>query len=106
LYLIMYALLFASGIILRYKRPDAARTYKVPGGKLGMWIAGGVGLISVAFGLFVSFIPPDQLKIGDVFWREALIVAGIAALAGIGLLIYSLRHPSWVINTDTVVDDN
>ncbi len=36
--LIMYILLFASAIRLKYTQADVPRAYNVPGGKLGMWI--------------------------------------------------------------------
>jgi amino acid transporter len=105
LYLVMYALLFISAIVLRYKQPHTQRVYKVPGGNLGMWILAGAGLISVAFGIFISFFPPTQLAIQHIIMREILLVIGIIFLAGMGFLIYALRKPHWIVDTNFVVED-
>ncbi len=105
LYLIMYILLFSAAIVLRYKQPQAPRAYKVPGGNFGMWILAGAGLISVAFGIFISFFPPTQLGIHHIVIRELLLVTGIVIFAGLGLLIYALRKPHWIVDTNFVVED-
>lgn len=105
LYLMMYVLLFISGIVLRYKRPYVKRTYKVPGGIIGMWIVASLGLISVILGIVMSFVPPEQLEIGNILLREILLVIGIVILIGLGLLIYALRKPHWVVNTDLLTTE-
>ena len=38
LYMIMYVLMFAAAIRLRYTQPDIERPYKVPFGKPGIWV--------------------------------------------------------------------
>ena len=38
LYCIMYVVLFAAAIKLRYKKPNVARAFKIPGGKVGIWM--------------------------------------------------------------------
>jgi hypothetical protein len=43
LYLIMYLLMFAAAIYLRYSQPNRPRPYRIPGGTAGMWIIGGAG---------------------------------------------------------------
>ena len=43
------------GIKLRYTQPDLKRSYKVPGGKMGMWLIAGVGFLAVAFSSIVTF---------------------------------------------------
>ena len=61
MYLIMYMLMFAAFIKLRIKEPNTPRPFKVPGGELGMWLVGGVGLISAFAAFLVGFIPPGQI---------------------------------------------
>ena len=41
----MYIMIFAAAIRLRYTQPDAPRAYKIPGGKAGIWIVAGIGII-------------------------------------------------------------
>lgn len=100
LYLTMYILLFVSGIVLRYKQPHTKRPYKIPGKNFGMWLAVSLGLISVTFGIVMAFIPPAQLEIGHILIRELSIIIGIVILGGLGLLIYALRKPEWIVDTD------
>jgi amino acid transporter len=100
LYLTMYILLFVSGIVLRYKQPHTNRPYKIPGKNFGMWLAASLGLISVTFGIVMAFVPPAQLKMGHILFREISIVIGIIILGGLGLIIYALRKPEWIVDAD------
>ena len=65
LYLIMYMLMYAAAIRLRYSQPDLKRSYRVPGGTIGMWCISGVGFAGVAFAFLVGFFPPTQLPVGS-----------------------------------------
>ena len=50
---LMYILVFAAAIRLRYSEPDADRPYRIPGGKVGIWIVAGMGLVGCLLGLIV-----------------------------------------------------
>ncbi|MFH0856090.1 MAG: amino acid permease [Candidatus Omnitrophota bacterium] len=76
LYLIMYALMYAAGIRLRYKRPDMKRIFCVPGGMPGMWLAAVVGIGGVLFSFIVAFFPPSQLPVGNPAQYVLLVAAG------------------------------
>ena len=62
LYLLMYNLLYAAAIKLRYSEPDVPRAYKIPGGNMGMWLVAGLGILGALFAIFIGFFPPAQLK--------------------------------------------
>lgn len=96
-YLGMYVLLFISGIVLRYKFPKADRPYKVPGGNFGMWLMGIIGLASTVFGIIISFLPPSQLNVGSNFRYETILLTGAIGFIILGLLIYRMRKPHWVV---------
>lgn len=97
LYLIMYILLFISGIVLRYRQPNVERAYRIPGkGNSGMWVASSLGLIGCFFALAVSFFPPEQLPIGNVLFFELFLIAGIVICCTIPLIIYQLRTDRWL----------
>ncbi len=96
LYLIMYLLMFLSAIVLRYKRPDAPRPYRIPGGNFGMWVVVMVGLLGGVFTLFIGFFPPSQLKTGSLLFYESFLVLGILVMCGASFLIYALRKPGWI----------
>ena len=76
LYLIMYMLMYAAAIRLRYSQPDLKRSYRVPGGTMGMWIVAGVGFVGVAFSFLVGFFPPTQLPVGSPTLYVWLVVGG------------------------------
>ncbi len=95
LYLIMYMLMFAAGIYLKHSQPDRVRTFKVPGGKVGMWIVGGIGLIGSILAFLVSFIPPSQIPIGSPTMYIIMLIAGTFIFAGIPFIIAACSKPSW-----------
>jgi len=96
LYLIMYLLMFLSAIVLRYKRPDTPRPYRIPGGNLGMWVVVMLGFLGGVFTLFIGFFPPSQLKTGSLLFYESFLVLGILVMCGAAFLIYALRKPGWI----------
>ncbi len=73
---LMYAILFASAIRLRYTEALAPRPFKIPFGNTGMWIVAGMGFI-VSIGVIVlGFIPPSGIDVGNTFTYEALLLGG------------------------------
>lgn len=77
-YLVMYMMMYLAGIKLRYTQPDLPRGYKVPGGKVGMWIVAGVGFLAVVFSFIVTFFPPSQLPVGSPAFYTGLVTVGTA----------------------------
>lgn len=76
LYLVMYILMFASAIKLRYSKPTVSRPYKIPGGKMGMWMTAGVGIIGASFALIIGYFPPPQIATGNrYFYTGFLLIA-------------------------------
>lgn len=98
LYLIMYIMLYASALRLRYTQPDVKRTYKIPGGNFGMWVVSGLGIIGALFAIVVGFYPPSQLTIGNPLFYVLFLILGIVIFLGAPLLIIHLRKPSWKLN--------
>lgn len=95
LYLIMYILMFAAAIYLRHKEPQVRRSFRVPGGNMGMWIVAGLGLLSSVLALVFSFIPPAQIPVGSPAVYVGILIAGVVIFAGIPLVIYAMRKPTW-----------
>ena len=87
LYLIMYMLMYASGIKLRYTQPDLQRSYRVPGGNTGMWIIAGIGFLAVLFSFIVTFFPPSQLPVGSPSFYTGLVITGTVIFVGIPIII-------------------
>lgn len=80
LYMLMYMLMFASAIYLRYKHPDKKRPFLVPGGKIGIIIIGGIGITGAFLTLIASFIPPHHVAIGKSGYYEILLAIGLFIL--------------------------
>ncbi len=96
LYLIMYMLMFAAAIYLRYREPETPRTFRIPGGKtLGMWLVGGLGLLGSVLAFVFSFIPPGQIPVGSPVLYVGILVAGCVVFTAIPFIIYAMRRPSW-----------
>jgi len=95
LYLIMYMLMYAAAIRLRYSQPDLKRSYTVPGGFVGMWLVAGVGFAGVVFSFIVGFFPPSQLPVGSPALYVGLVAGGTILFTGLPLLIDSLKQMGW-----------
>ena len=95
LYLIMYFLMFLAAIKLRYSHPNVERPYRVPFGKGGIWIFGILGCVSSLLGFLMGFVPPSQLKTGDLLFFEGFLIIGLIFMCAIPYIIYHFRHPGW-----------
>jgi len=94
-YMIMYMILYASALRLRYTQPDVSRSYKVPGGKVGMWIICGVGMIAILFALVLEFFPPNDLPVGgSVFYVSFLSILTILFVLTPFIMII-FKKPHW-----------
>jgi amino acid transporter len=100
LYLIMYGLLYAAAIKLRYSQPDVPRTYKVPGGNPGMWLTAGTGFIAVLFAFIVSFFPPAQLTVGSPAFYISFLIAGVIIFVSAPIIINRMKKPAWMPNEE------
>ena len=95
LYLIMYMLMFAAAVALRYKMKDAPRPFRLGKNNVLMWILGIVGFSGSLLAFVLSFIPPGQIATGsNAVWYSVLIV-GCIVMVIIPLVIYAMRKPSW-----------
>jgi putative glutamate/gamma-aminobutyrate antiporter len=79
--IIMYALIFAAVLRLRYTRPDVDRPFRIPGGTFGVWATASVGLFGCLLSFVLGFVPPDQLKTGDPVLYVGGVALGLAVLA-------------------------
>lgn len=92
----MYAMIMAAGIRLRYTQPDIERPYKVPGGIVGMWIVGGIGIVGCVLSFVIGFIPPSEYK----HWPTPIYIVAMAAAIVIcsvpPFITHRLKKSSWV----------
>lgn len=77
LYMLMYLIMFLAAIALRFKAPKTPRAFKIPGGKLGMIIIAGLGIIGSIATLIVSFFPPEHINFGGIMRYESILIGGL-----------------------------
>ncbi|MCS5720626.1 amino acid permease [Herbiconiux sp. CPCC 203407] len=91
LYLIMYMLMFAAAIVLRRKRPDVKRTYRVP----ALSIVAGVGFVACLAAFVLAFVPPQGFTAFDPSAYPWIVALVIAVLGSPALIFYAFRRPGW-----------
>ena len=95
LYLIMYMLMFAAAIVLRYKMKDTLRPFRLGKGNALMWIMGATGFAGSLLAFVLSFIPPGQIATGSSTVWYSVLIAGCVVMVVIPYIIYAMRKPSW-----------
>lgn len=93
---IVYLLVFASLIRLRYSQPDAPRPFKIPGGIIGIWIVGGMGIFGVIFSFFVGLMPTGDFSASETLAYVTGILIGTFLLAAPPLVFLKMKKPSWI----------
>jgi glutamate:GABA antiporter len=74
--LIVYLILFFSCVRLRYTHADVHRAYRIPGGRLGLWLVTGIGSAMCCIGVVFGFMPLGNLHhVSTMFYDLFLIVA-------------------------------
>jgi len=95
MYLLMYILLLISGIVLRYRKPNVVRPYRLPFKNVMMWICSIVGTITCIFAISVSLYPPHALGEVNFLVYETCLAGGLIISILIPLTIHYFRKPHW-----------
>jgi amino acid transporter len=98
LYLVMYFLMFAAGVRLRYTHPDIPRRYRVPFGNVGIWILAVVGTAAGLAAIGIGFIPPSTVPADQQPAFIAVIAVGFVSITAIPLIIFRFRPARWRTN--------
>jgi glutamate:GABA antiporter len=61
LILVMYVLMYATAITLRWRHPHVERAFKIPGGIAGVIAVGGVGVLACLTVIALNLLPPAQI---------------------------------------------
>lgn len=89
--LLFYVILFAAAIRLRYKTPRNPNAFRIPGGKVGIWIVGLVGMLTCISAIILGLIPPDEIKIHNIALYEGILIGGIVIFSIIPFWISKRR---------------
>jgi len=88
LYFIPFLYMYGAVIKLAGRKDRAANAHAVliPGGKFGVWIAGGIGFLITLGGIVLSFVPPGESENKILF--SIKLVSGTVIAVGLGLVLY------------------
>jgi len=88
LYFIPFLYMYAAAIKLAYRqdREQTPGAVLIPGGKLGVWIASGLGFLVVLLGIVLSLIPPGETT--NKFSFEVELIGATGFAIALGLLLY------------------
>jgi glutamate:GABA antiporter len=86
LYFIPFLYMYASIIRLAYRRDRAAENaVLVPGGKLGVWVAGSLGFAVTLISIIFAMVPPET---GNKWLFEGKLLGATILTIAIGLVLY------------------
>jgi glutamate:GABA antiporter len=100
--LVMYFLMFISVARLRITKPDAPRPFKIPGGKIGLTLVVGAGVLGAVFTFFLGFVPATHLSVEGTVAYVAVMVVGMT----INLATPFVLHRGQALKTDARPDRN
>ncbi len=80
LYMLMYFIMFITAIILRIKYPNHPRSFRIPGGFLGLLLVSTIGIFGVIITFIVSFMPPTGINVGSMWHYEMTLASGLVLM--------------------------
>lgn len=95
IYLIMVVIIYAAFIRLRHTAPNKQRGFRVPGGRVGMWLVAGLGILGAVTAGILSFVPPTQIKTGSPVMYVSILVLGVVVFIALPLILYAKRKKTW-----------
>ncbi|HSW68965.1 MAG TPA: APC family permease [Gammaproteobacteria bacterium] len=94
LYILMYIIMFVTGLVMRHKFPHLKRNFKIPGGKTGLWIVSLLGFLGCGLTEIVGFIPPHGINVGSFLRYEMIFIIGMISmmLPAVGCFVYKYNR--------------
>ncbi len=90
--LLAYVFMFAAVIRLRYRHPDVTRAYRIPGGKLGVWLVGLFGIVSCVVTIIIGLFPPKGIEVGSTGLYELTLIGGVLLFALLPFVLMFMRR--------------
>lgn len=89
--LLYYIILFASAIRLRYL-PAQRGGFRIPGGKLAMWLLMGLGACTSLVALMTGFIAPVSLTNNEIFMFHLVMSLGLVLAVCLPFLFFLFKE--------------
>lgn len=74
---LFYIFLFLTALRLRYKEAEQSRVYRIPGGKWGIWIVTGLGLLACVTIFILGFFPPAVIGVDNRVEFDMVLLGGL-----------------------------
>ena len=104
IYMVMYILMFAAGIRLRYKNIGRHRGFMIPGRNKGMWCMGILGTMGALGTAIFGFFPPAGLGRAHVLDYELVLTMGLLLNLLLPLILVTWRRR--VLKTQVLLDNS
>lgn len=88
--MLVYTTLFAAAIKLHHHKKEVRRTFKIPGGAIGIWTVSLSGILITLFALVVGFIPPANIPMHSKLTYELSLIGGMLILILIPFILYKV----------------
>ena len=88
LYLLMYVLLLAAAVYVKWKLPRPEQAFQLGKGLSGTMLTAILGFIGCGIALVIGVIPPSDIAVGDPVRYATIFLAGLAAFVVPVLLFY------------------
>jgi amino acid transporter len=88
LYMLMYCLMLLAAIVLRYRHPKHPASFRIPGGIGGVIGVCGAGIAGVVVTFIVSFMPPNDIDVGNIAHYVMALVTGLVLMCAPPFLSY------------------
>ncbi len=91
--LLFYIFFFAAAIKLYRQLPEDKQSFRIPGGLIGTYLIGGIGIVTCFIGVIIGFIPPGNLMETSTVYYELFLVLGLvlSAVAPLIIIRYTQR---------------
>lgn len=94
--LAIYVIMYLSVRRLRKHQPDLPRPYKIPGGRVGLFVVTVGGALACLSVIAINFVPPSQLDSVSFPLYAGAMVLGVVTVCGLPFLARIFRKPTWV----------
>lgn len=88
LYLLMYVLLIAAAVYLKWKNAQEIRSFQLGNGLSGTLLVAILGFIGCGIALVIGVIPPSDIAVGNPFRYTMIFVGGLVGFVAPVFLFY------------------
>lgn len=95
MYLVIYILMFAAALRLRYTRSQVKRAYRIPLKNVGIWIVCSIGILSSVLAIIIGFLPPLEFHTVHTGRYAIGMIVALAFFCLIPSIILLFQKPHW-----------